>query len=67
MPRRKGEEGMYLRFMTPDVWDGLVLGTTLIGSALAVVQLLRDRQHARRQRARAEQAAPNVAPHNFKE
>ncbi len=33
---------MYLEFMTRDVWDGLVIGTTLIGLSLAVLQLLKN-------------------------
>ena len=39
---------MYLEFMTRDVWDGLVIGTTLIGLSLAVLQLLKDYQRYRR-------------------
>jgi hypothetical protein len=34
---------MSLNFMKPDVWDGLVLGTVLIGLALAVVRVMSDR------------------------
>jgi hypothetical protein len=33
---------MHLDFLTPDVWNGLVLGTILIGLALAALRLLRD-------------------------
>lgn len=42
---------MHLDFLTPDVWNGLVIGTVLIGLALAALRLLRDRtayQDARR-------------------
>ncbi len=39
---------MYLDFMTRDIWDGLVIGTTLIGLALAVLQLLKDYQRYHR-------------------
>lgn len=33
---------MQLDFMTPEVWNGLVIGVTLIGLAFAVLRLLRD-------------------------
>ncbi len=33
---------MHLDFLTPDVWNGLVLGTILIGLAFAALRLLRD-------------------------
>ena len=33
---------MRLDFMTPEVWNGLVIGVTLIGLAFAVLRLLRD-------------------------
>ena len=34
---------MSFDFMKPDVWSGLVLGTVLIGLALAIVRLMSDR------------------------
>jgi hypothetical protein len=34
---------MSLDFMKPDVWDGLVLGTVLIGLSLAILRLMSDR------------------------
>jgi hypothetical protein len=34
---------MSLNFMKPDIWDGLVLGTVLIGLALAIVRVMSDR------------------------
>ena len=34
---------MSLNFMKPDVWDGLVLGTVLIGLALAILRVMSDR------------------------
>ena len=49
---------MYLEFMTRDVWDGLVIGTTLIGLSLAVLQLLKDYQRYRRSTQRTK-----TAPH----
>lgn len=33
---------MYLDFMTHEVWNGLVIGVTLVGVAFAVLRLLRD-------------------------
>ncbi len=33
---------MRLDFMTPEVWDGLVLGVVVIGLAFAVLRLYRD-------------------------
>ncbi len=33
---------MQLDFLTPDVWNGLVIGTILIGLAFAALRLLRD-------------------------
>lgn len=49
---------MQLDFLTPDVWNGLVIGTILIGLALAVLRLLRDwtaYQDARRRSRSPEQ------------
>ncbi len=39
---------MYLDFMTRDVWNGLVIGVTLIGLALATLQVLKDYQRYHR-------------------
>lgn len=33
---------MYLDFMSPDVWNGLVIGVVLIGLALAILRLITD-------------------------
>jgi hypothetical protein len=33
---------MTFDFMTPDVWNGLVIGVILIGLALALLRLYRD-------------------------
>jgi hypothetical protein len=33
----------YLDFMTPDIWDGLVIGVILVGVALAILRLYADR------------------------
>lgn len=33
---------LYLKFMTPDIWDALVIAVILIGMALAVLRLLKD-------------------------
>ncbi len=53
---------MHLDFMTPQVWNGLVIGVTLIGAAFAILRLLRDwnlyqlrqRQSDRRSRSSAQ-------------
>ena len=50
---------MYLEFMTRDVWDGLVIGVTLIGLALAVLQVLKDYQRYRRNNPHTD-AAPHT-------
>jgi hypothetical protein len=34
---------MSLNFMKPDIWDGIVLGTVLIGLALAILRVMSDR------------------------
>ncbi len=34
---------MHFDFMTPALWDGLVIGTVLIGTSLAILRLLSDR------------------------
>ena len=34
---------MSLDFMKPDVWNGLVIGTILIGLSLAILRLISDR------------------------
>lgn len=39
-------------FMTPDVWDGLVLGVVLIGLSLAALRLMSDWSLYRQQQAR---------------
>jgi hypothetical protein len=36
------EQTMHLEFMTPDVWNGLVLGVVFIGLAFALLHLYRD-------------------------
>ena len=47
---------MSLDFMTPDVWDGLVMGVVLIGLSLAIVRLMSDRSAHQRQQRRAQAA-----------
>lgn len=50
---------MSLDFLKPDVWDGLVLGTILIGVSLAVLRLMSDRAvYRQEQRRRAENQPP---------
>jgi uncharacterized protein (DUF2062 family) len=49
---------MHFDFLTPDVWNGLVIGTILIGLAFAALRLLRDwtaYQDARRRSRRPEE------------
>lgn len=41
---------MSLDFMKPTVWDGLVIGITVIGMALAAIQLAKNRAAYRQQR-----------------
>jgi hypothetical protein len=55
---------MSLNFMKPDIWDGLVLGTVLIGLALAILRLMSDRaaykmeQEIQRRKAEKRSAEP---------
>ena len=44
---------MHLDFMTPDIWEGLVLGTIFIGLSLAALRLMRDRALYKRQQSHA--------------
>lgn len=46
----------YLKFMTPDVWDALLLGVILIGLALAALRLMKDRSVYDLQRRRTQSA-----------
>lgn len=48
---------MRLDFMTPEVWNGLVIGVTLIGLAFAVLRLLRDWNRYQWYRRRSERQA----------
>lgn len=53
---------MALDFMKPEIWDGLVIGITVIGLALAAIQLMKNRAAYRRQRdADHDQDKPNRA------
>lgn len=43
---------IYLKFMKPDVWNGLVLASIFIGLAWGIVRLMKDRAvYTHRQRA----------------
>lgn len=54
----------YFSFMTPDVWDALVLATVFIGLAFAILRLMKDRAaYAYRQRSQA-QSAQRGAEHS---
>lgn len=44
---------MMIKFLTPQVWDGLVLGVALIGGALAILRLLNDWTAAQQRQRRA--------------
>ena len=58
-----GETQMHLDFMTPDVWNGLVLGVVVIGLALAVLRLYSD--YARRDITRDRQTQQqHTSPHD---
>lgn len=58
---------MFFDFMTPDVWDGLVLGTIFIGLSLAVLRLISDRavykQEQKIRRWKAEHRPGEPEPH----
>jgi len=43
---------MHLDFMTPDVWNGLVLAVVLIGGAVAALELVNDYSRYKRKQAR---------------
>jgi len=47
---------MHLNFMTPDVWDGLVIGAVLVGLSLAVLRIMDDLNVYRRKRAQERQS-----------
>ncbi|MBN1562422.1 MAG: hypothetical protein JXA10_01185 [Anaerolineae bacterium] len=44
---------MFLDFMKPDIWDGLVISVTLVGGALAILRLMQDRTHYQRHQKRS--------------
>ncbi len=50
---------MSINFLKPDIWDGVVLGTVLIGLALAILRVMSDRAayklQQERERRKAEQ------------
>ena len=47
---------VYFDFMTPDVWDGLVIGIILIGLSLAILRLYQDRTRYLRRRKHASES-----------
>jgi hypothetical protein len=54
---------MSLNFMKPDVWDGLVLGTVLIGLALAILRVMSDRAaYKLQQELERRKAEPQTGP-----
>lgn len=55
---------MRLDFMTPDIWDGLVVGVMFIGLSLAALRLIRDRAAYKRQQSHADDHAPHQHDRN---
>lgn len=53
---------MWLEFMTPDVWNGLVLAVVIVGLALAALRLYRDLSRPTQDTRRPPPAAPEPAP-----
>ncbi len=54
---------MSLDFMKPDVWDGVVIGVTLIGVALAILRLMADRAFYQQQQPKSDHAnQPDQSP-----
>ncbi len=53
---------MWLEFMTPDVWNGLVLAVVIIGLALAALRLYRDLSRPKQDPRRPPPASPKPAP-----
>jgi len=49
---------MVLEFMTPDVWNGLILGVVFIGLALAILRLYRDLSRPPLNRQKSQQKLP---------
>ncbi|MBN1201838.1 MAG: hypothetical protein JXJ20_08285 [Anaerolineae bacterium] len=56
---------MRLDFMTPDVWNGLVLGVVLIGLSLAILRLYSDLSRPVRKRSKQAANADSVPPPPF--
>ncbi len=48
---------MHLDFLKSDIWDGLVLGTVLVGLSLAILRIMDDLNVYRRQRAQAQKSS----------
>ncbi len=64
---------MSIDFLKPDVWDGLVLGTVLIGLALAILRVMSDRaaykleQELQRRKAEQQTKALNEVDNHHQE
>lgn len=52
---------MRLDFMTPEVWNGLVIGVVLVGAAFAVLRLLRDWKRYQWRKQQSDRRADNLA------
>ncbi|MCC6800966.1 MAG: hypothetical protein IT325_12685 [Anaerolineae bacterium] len=53
---------MWLEFMTPDVWNGLVLAVVIVGLALAALRLYRDLSRPTQDTRRLPPTVPRPAP-----
>jgi hypothetical protein len=55
---------MSFDFMKPDIWDGLVIGVTLVGIALAILRIMSDRAaYERRDKPHTNHETPNTNDH----
>jgi hypothetical protein len=48
----------HVDFMTPDVWDGLVIGVVFIGVALAILRLYSDLSLYKRRKSQTKHHRP---------
>jgi hypothetical protein len=52
---------MRFDFMTPEVWNGLVMGVVLVGAAFAVLRLLRDWNRYQWRKQQSDRQADDLA------
>ena len=55
---------MHLDFMKPEIWNGLVIGTVLVGLALAALRIMDDLKVYRRQRDQQRKPSTSFLEHN---